>query len=284
MPQNKQALKRRIRSVRATKKITSAMEMIATSKLAKQKNRMETNRIYANTLYHTFHRVLSKADFSEVSYLKEREGKTLTLVFVSDMGLCGAYNSNILSSIKEKISTENLLWVLGSKEASWFKRQGYTVLNQSSGENLSYGHLTKTINQIMDRYNSGEVTTIQVLYTRFINSMTFSPTLIQLLPIQEETKPDTSEFNEETLTQDIIFEPNPVTLIEQLVPMLMNSLLYSVWLESKTSEQAARRLAMDNATDNAQELIDDLILKFNQSRQAAITQEITEIVAGADAL
>lgn len=284
MPQNKQALKRRIRSVSATKKITSAMEMIATSKLAKQKTRMETNRIYANTLYHTFHRVLSKADLSEVSYLKEREGRTLTLVFVSDMGLCGAYNSNVLSTIKEEVSIDNLLWVIGSKESSWFRRQGYTVLDQSSGENLSYGHLTKTINQIMDRYNSGEITKIQVLYTRFINSMTFSPNIIQLLPIREETKPDTSDLKEEELHQDIIFEPNPVTLIEQLIPMLMNSLLYSVWMESKTSEQAARRLAMDNATDNAQELIDDLILKFNQSRQAAITQEITEIVAGADAL
>jgi len=284
MAQNKQALKRRIRSVKATKKITSAMEMIATSKLAKQKTQMETNRLYANTLFHTFHRVLGKANVQDVPYLKVRPGKILTVVFLSDMGLCGAYNANLLASLKSKVSTEGLIWVIGDKEHHWFDRQGYHVLHQRSSDNLSYGHITKIVQTIMDLYLRQEIGSVQVLYTRFINSLTFEPSLLHLLPISDETHPDTSESSEEAMLQDIIFEPDPITLIDQLVPMLMNSLLFSVGLESKTSEQAARRMAMDNATDNAEELIDELILRFNQSRQAAITQEITEIVAGAEAL
>lgn len=284
MAQNKQALKRRIRSIKATMKITGAMEMIATSKLAKQKTRMETNRMYANTLYHTFQRVLDKANVQDVDFLKPREGKTLTLVFVSDMGLCGAYNANVLAMIKAHLNPVDLIWVIGSKEGAWLKRQGFTPYQHEEGDKLTYGHLTKTIDKILDLYKDQTITKVQVLYTRFINSMTFEPSFIQLLPLQENTKPQSAQNEEEKLLQDIIFEPDPVTLINQLVPMLLNSLLYSVWLESKTSEQAARRLAMDNATDNAEELMDELILKFNQSRQSAITQEITEIVAGAQAL
>ncbi|HET6785018.1 MAG TPA: ATP synthase F1 subunit gamma [Erysipelotrichaceae bacterium] len=286
MAQNKVALKRRIRSVRATKKITNAMELIATSKLQKQKQKMELNRVYANTLFHTFNRVLGSANIQEIPYLTEREGKTLTLVFVSDMGLCGGYNSNILSKIKETISNDNPLFVVGSKGRYWLNKNNYTLFGElETGDNLTYGHIAKVATKIMDAYLSGEITKLQVLYTKFVNTMTFQPTLMTLLPITEEVMPTTVDVKvEDVLQQDIIFEPDAVTLINQLVPMFIQSLLYSLWLESKTSEHAARRMAMDNATDNAEELIEDLVLKYNQSRQSAITQEITEIVAGAEAL
>lgn len=286
MAQNKVALKRRIRSVRATKKITNAMELIATSKLQKQKQKMELNRVYANTLFHTFNRVLGSANIQEIPYLTEREGKTLTLVFVSDMGLCGGYNSNILSKIKETISNDNPLFVVGSKGRYWLNKNNYTLFGElETGDNLTYGHIAKVATKIMDAYLSGEITKLQVLYTKFVNTMTFQPSLMTLLPITEEVMPTTVDDKiEDVLQQDIIFEPDAVTLINQLVPMFIQSLLYSLWLESKTSEHAARRMAMDNATDNAEELIEDLVLKYNQSRQSAITQEITEIVAGAEAL
>lgn len=284
MAQNKVALKRRIRSVRATKKITNAMELIATSKLQRQKQKMELNRVYANTLFQTFNRVLGHANIQEIPYLTQREGKTLTLVFVSDMGLCGGYNSNILTKIKEFIPNDQPLFIIGSKGRSWLRRNNYELFGElSTGDNLSYGHISKTADKIMDSYLSGEITGLQVLYTKFVNTMTFEPTIMTLLPITEEILPNV-DVTEEQLNQDIIFEPDAVTLINQLVPMFIQSLLYSYWLESKTSEHAARRMAMDNATDNAEELIEDLVLKYNQSRQSAITQEITEIVAGAEAL
>lgn len=286
MAQNKVALKRRIRSVRATKKITNAMELIATSKLQKQKQKMELNRVYANTLFHTFNRVLGSANIQEIPYLTEHEGKTLTLVFVSDMGLCGGYNSNILSKIKETLSNDNPLFVVGSKGRYWLNKNNYTLFGElETGDNLTYGHISKVATKIMDAYLTGEITKLQVLYTKFVNTMTFQPSLMTLLPITEEVMPATvDEKVEDVLQQDIIFEPDAVTLINQLVPMFVQSILYSLWLESKTSEHAARRMAMDNATDNAEELIEELVLKYNQSRQSAITQEITEIVAGAEAL
>ncbi|NTW91161.1 MAG: ATP synthase F1 subunit gamma [Erysipelotrichaceae bacterium] len=284
MAQNKVALKRRIRSVRATKKITNAMELIATSKLQRQKQKMELNRVYANTLFQTFNRVLGNANIQEIPYLTQREGKTLTLVYVSDMGLCGGYNSNILSKIKEVIPNDEPVFIVGSKGRSWLRRNNYQLFGElETGDNLSYGHISKVADKIMDAYLSGEITGLQVLYTKFVNTMTFEPTLMTLLPITEEILPNIDP-SEDVLNQDIIFEPDAVTLINQLVPMFIQSLLYSYWLESKTSEHAARRMAMDNATDNAEELIEELVLKYNQSRQSAITQEITEIVAGAEAL
>lgn len=284
MAQNKVALKRRIRSVRATKKITNAMELIATSKLQRQKQKMELNRVYANTLFQTFNRVLGNAHVQDIPYLTQREGKTLTLVFVSDMGLCGGYNSNILSKIKEVLPTDEPIFIVGSKGRSWLRRNNYQLFGElETGDNLSYGHISKVADKIMDAYLSGEITGLQVLYTKFVNTMTFEPTIMTLLPITEEILPEVDP-SEEVLNQDIIFEPDAVTLINQLVPMFIQSLLYSYWLESKTSEHAARRMAMDNATDNAEDLIEELVLKYNQSRQSAITQEITEIVAGAEAL
>jgi len=279
MPANKQALKRRIRSVKATKKITSAMELIAASKLQRQKNLMEANRLYASTLHETLNKVLSRASLDDVSFLKQGKGKTLTLVFVSDMGLCGAYNSNILSYLTQ-YPTDQKFMIVGTKGQAWFNRRASDILMRlPQSDNLSYSQLSKLGDKATALFESGEISKFEVLYTKFVNSMSFEPTLIQLLPLKPEIDP-----LEEPMHQDLIMEPNPEELIGQLMPMYMNSLLYSLWLESKTSEQAARRLAMDNATDNAEEIIEELILKFNQSRQAAITQEITEIVSGAEAL
>lgn len=280
MPQNKQALRRRIRSVKATKKITSAMELIAASKLQKQKNMMEANRLYASTLHATLNKVLSRATLDDVKFLKARQGKTLTLVFVSDMGLCGAYNTNILSFLGQQNTPDHLYMVVGSKGQSWFRHHDLDILMRvADSDNLNYSQLSKLGDKATRMFEEGEIAKFEVVYTKFINSMSFEPTAIQLLPL----KKDAAE-KEEPMHQDLILEPNPEELIGHLMPMYMNSLLFSLWLESKTSEQAARRLAMDNATDNAEDIIEELVLKYNQSRQAAITQEITEIVSGAEAL
>lgn len=280
MPQNKQALRRRIRSVKATKKITSAMELIAASKLQKQKNLMEANRLYASTLHSTINKVLSRADLDDVTFLTERQGKTLTLVFVSDMGLCGAYNANVLAFLNAHHQPDQIYMVVGSKGQLWFRTHDLKVMMRiMQGDNLNYSQLSKLGDKATALFESKEIAKFEVVYTKFVNSMSFEPTAIQLLPLKKA-----ETIKEEPSHQDLILEPNAEELISQLMPMYMNSLLFSLWLESKTSEQAARRLAMDNATDNAQDIIEELVLKFNQSRQAAITQEITEIVSGAQAL
>lgn len=283
MGHNSIALKRRIRSIRATKKITSAMELIATSKLQKQKHRMEANRLYAETLFSTFNRVLGQADLSESPFFKAGAGgKSCTVIFVSDMGLCGGYNSNIIQAVRKHVAKDDYLYVIGSKERSNLRRHGYTLYGEiKDGDNLTYGHLTSLATSLVRSFLNQEISEIRVLYTKFVNTLTFEPTLISLLPLRQAEK---QESVQDEMKQDVIFEPDPNTLIAQLVPMVVNSMMYSYWLEAKTSEHAARRMAMDNATDNAEELIEELVLKFNQSRQAAITQEITEIVAGAEAI
>jgi F-type H+-transporting ATPase subunit gamma len=280
MASNKQALKSRIRSVKATKKITSAMELIATSKLQKQKNLMEANRLYSSTLHKTIHNVIGSAEVDDIPYLKPQSAKSLNVVFVSDMGLCGGYNSNIVHYLSEILQPDDPLVVVGPKERAWFKRNPYPILKTlPQSDNLTFRDLAKLGDWIMDQYKAGVIGGIRVVYTKFVNSMTFTPASIELLPIvaQEIEK----DYGAGKAT---IFEPDPVTLIHQLVPMYMHSLLFGLWLEAKTAEQASRRMAMDNATDNAEELIEELLLEYNQSRQAAITQEITEIVSGAEAL
>ena len=164
MAQSKQALKRRIRSVRSTKKITAAMEMIATAKLAKQKNRMETNRVFANTLYHTFHRVLGRVNMNDVVYFQENEGPTLFIVFVSDLGLCGAYNSNVLAQIKRSVSANDQLIVIGTKGSGWLRRNNFNILEQYSGENLGYGHFTQTVEDVVNKFKNKEIAKIRIIY------------------------------------------------------------------------------------------------------------------------
>ncbi len=280
MPVNKQALKNRIRSVKATKKITNAMELIATSKLQKQKSLMEANRLYSSTLHKTIHKVIGSANVEDIPYLKPQSAKSVNVVFVSDMGLCGGYNSNIVHYLAETLKPGDPLIVVGSKERAWFARSPYPILKQlPQSDNLAFRDLAKLGDWIMDQYKAGVIGGINVVYTKFVNSMTFTPSSITLLPIIPQVIEKDSGIG-----QDTIFEPDPVTLIHQLVPMYMHSLLFGLWQKSKTAEQASRRLAMDNATDNAEELIEELLLEYNQSRQAAITQEITEIVSGAEAL
>lgn len=282
MPQNKQVLKRRIRSIKATKKITSAMEMIAISKLQKQKNMMEANRLYSHTLHRTINQVLSKVEMDELTFFKPQKGVNVNLVFVSDMGLCGAYNTNILSYIKDHLSEFDKYILVGSKIKSILTKLEYDLIAElDHSDNVEFTELANLGNIVIRMFQDKQASSFNVLYTKYVNSMSFEPTVIQLLPIQFKVEKEELESGPMI---DLILEPDPSTLVNQLIPMYIHSLLYSLALEAKTSEQAARRLAMDNATDNAQEIIEELILKFNQSRQASITQEITEIIAGAEAL
>ena len=279
MAQNRQALKSRIRSTQATMKITSAMELMSNSKLQRQRSMMEKNREYSTTLLKTLHHILSESDQVENKYLLKTNAPTvLTIVFSSDLGLCGGYNVNMLRYASTLIKKEDPVIVIGSKGRSWLSSRGYNVVNEYiDSDAFDYVDASNMIEKALQQVLSKEIGKIQVVYTYFKNTVTFEPRLEVLFPVEKGQSKLESK-------QEILFEPNADEILNTLIPMALKSTLYSLWMETKTSEQASRRLAMENATDNAEELKEKLVLQFNQARQAAITQEITEIVAGADSL
>lgn len=280
MALSKQALKGRIRSINATKKITSAMELIANSKLQRQRSMMEKNREYAFYLKSMVQSVLAGCEDVDSRFVRTNSSnKTLTILFTSDLGLCGGYNSNMQRYAYQNLNQNDPIILVGSKGRGWLENRGFMIINEAmESDNLSFNELGKIADQALEMFLNQEISKIQVLYTQFVNTVSFQPELTVLLPL-EENKEEAKELSAAT-----IFEPGPNEILEHLIPMYIRSLVYSLWLETKTAEQGSRRLAMENATDNAEELTDKLVLQFNQARQAAITQEITEIVAGADAL
>lgn len=279
MAVNKQAIKARIRSINATKKITSAMELISNAKLAKQRVMMERNKEYATLLKQTVGNIISQNPGIDNQFLKEKKSsKKLTIMFSSDLGLCGGYNSNMVKLACSILNKTDPLIVVGTKQRGTLKKRGFNLINEAVGsDNISFETLKGLINKAIDLYKNDEIGAIQLLYTEFINTVTFSPSMMTLIP--DVTKPE-----KQTLRKETIFEPNANEILDRLIPMMIQNVTYSISLQTKTAEQASRRLAMENATDNAEELNEKLVLAYNQARQAAITQEITEIVAGADAL
>ena len=268
--------KRRIASVKNTKKITEAMELVATVKLKKFKNIMEKNSNYVfemeNVISHLFE-MLDKEQ--EIVYLKEGAGeKDLLIVINSNLGLCASYNSNIFSYIKNNVKKENtVLLPIGLKGEINYKNEGYELIEDfiSLNEKLSYDDCVKFGRRIHTDFVQGKYKSISILYTKYINSLKTEPFEKKLLPISIDKKTKILGYNP-------IYDPNVKTLIEELVPIALNSTIYQAIIESQVSEQASRRIAMENANDNADEIIDKLTIEFNKARQAAITQEITEVV------
>lgn len=276
MAQSKQAIKNRIRSINATKKITSAMELLANVKLQKHRNLMSKNSEYALVLKNTLGNIVaSNPDIENKFIVKRTSDRHLVFVFSSDLGLCGGYNSNMMKTL-ESIKADEIILV-GTHQYGWLVNRGYNVINDMvSSDSVNFNDLKRLANMAIEKYLNNEIGHIEVVYTKFINTVSFNSEVVELLPLADNNiKPS----NVETL-----FEPDCDTILNDLVPMMVHNLLYSLLLETKTSEQASRRLAMENATDNATELNDKLVLAYNQARQSAITQEITEIIGGADAL
>lgn len=279
MAQSKQAIRRRIRSVEATKKITQAMEMIAVSKFQKQKAMLEKNQEYSDTLMQVTYQVLKAAEDQDSIWLKAKaDTNPLFIVLTSDLGLCGAYNANVLKYFQNHQQDGEYV-VIGTKGYSWFKYRNYQLKTpRITSDDLTYRDVDGLMLDILNQYTQGKITSVKVIYTKFINSVNFEATQMNILPFEGQAKDEGSKY------VDTIFEPDATTILEKLIPMSVVATIYRLHLESKTSEQASRRIAMENATDNAQEIVEDLTLKYNQSRQAAITQEISEIIGGADAL
>lgn len=280
MSQQITKIKSRIKTVSSALKVTSAMKLVSTVKLNRYKNKMLSNRVYASKIDEVTNEVL-KWSKSKNKYFVENVGinKKLYIVVSSTLGLCGAYNSNIFRLADATVGKDDDLIVLGKKGLTHYSNGQNKVIvdfaNYSSMKDEKA--INKMINFVVDKYLNGEYKEIHLIYSSYRNSLVFVPKDYLILPIKKENK-------EEELGFAPILEPKEEILLDKLVPLYLKTSLYSKLLESEVCEQAARCNAMESATDNANEILDSLNIEFNKARQAAITQEITEIVGAAEAL
>ncbi|MBR0461104.1 MAG: ATP synthase F1 subunit gamma [Erysipelotrichaceae bacterium] len=281
MAGNKAAIKSRIKSINTTKKITGAMELISTVKLQKNRSVMEKTITYAEAIENTVEQLLSGDNVLKSPYLEENETeRKLYFVFTSDMGLCGGYNLNVNKLIFDEIDKDDCIILIGTKLYPILKRSGYNIINDPcSADKSDYRDIKDYADIAIRMFEDKEISSINVIYTRFVNNVSFKPLIKKVLPCELVRREE-----EDRPYKEILFEPSPEAILNSLIPIMIENDIYRLFMESKTSEHGSRRYAMENATNNANDLNDKLLLAYNQARQAAITSEITEIVAGADAL
>ena len=277
----------KIASIKSTQKITSAMEMVAASKMRKAQDRMALGRPYASRIRAVIgHVANANAEYQHI-YLQEREVKRVGYILVStDRGLCGGLNINVFkTAIREMHSWDKQgvgvdICAVGNKAASFFNNIGGNVVAavRDLGDKPQAKQLIGSVKVMLDRFASGEIDRLFLVSNEFVNTMTQKPQVQQLLPLKKD--------EEEQLQHewDYLYEPEPVELLDGLLARYIESQVYQAVVENKACEQAARMIAMKSATDNAGELIDALQLVYNKARQAAITQELSEIVGGAAAV
>ena len=269
-----QEIKNRINSIKTTKKITKAMKLIAAAKLKSSRKNLESFNEYANSIEEIFNEV-------NTYYLNGKEKifskKTLFIVITSDIGLCGSYNANIINLLLKNFKVNDKIIIFGNKGISNLKNRkiNTTLEIPNIGDVIDYEKVLLTTKKALILYNENKVGHIKIIYTKFINSINFSPYVKNLLPIEniEKNIKDDSVFE---------FEPNPKIILKNMIPLYLSSSINKFLIESKVSEMASRRMAMENSTENAKELIEQLNLAYNRVRQSKITQEIIEIVAGSN--
>ncbi len=279
--------KRRIRSVTNTQQITKAMKMVSAAKLRRAQEAAEASRPYTETLQGTLARLSGVAFDVRHPLLNKREEvrKVGYLVITADRGLCGAYNSNLIKAANAAIEAdqrkvENGIIAVGRKARDYYrKRSGLDAEFVNLGDKISYADAREIGQYIMNAYENEEIDEVYVVYARFINVLRQIPTVTKLLPLE----PPVDEEGQGHLV-DYIYEPSAEEILLTLLPRYVGSQIYNALLESKASEHGARMTAMGNATENAAEIIDSLTLAMNKARQAAITDEILDIVGGAEAL
>ncbi len=277
-------IKRKIRSVNSTMQITKAMELVSTAKLKRARDRMDITKPYFDTVQQTVSEVLGSDRSIRSRYLSGHSiGKTLYIVITSDRGLCGGYNVNAIKKALEDVTQPEkaAFLVVGKKAFDILSRQQMDIVDSLMyiSENPEFIHAAQIAKSVIGMYNAGDIDAIKLVYTRFVSTISQEATTLQLLPIdrpEEGVEHDDSEL--------MNYEPSPEAVLRYIVPKYIESTIYGGVIESAASEQAARRVAMESATDNAEEIIEELVLYYNQARQAAITQEISEIVGGAEAL
>ena len=280
-------IRTKISSIQSTQKITSAMEMVAASKMRKAQERMQLGKPYARRMRSVVGHIANAAPEYQHMYMQKREVKRVGFIIVStDRGLCGGLNVNLFKSALKSMKAWNDkgieidISLVGAKALAFFNSYGGNVVAavRDLGEEPSLADLIGGVKAMLDAYEEGKIDRLYLVSNEFVNTMTQNPAVEQLLPLEAE------ESEEMRHHWDYIYEPDARELLEGLLTRYIESQVYQAVVENGACEQAARMLAMKNATDNAGDLIDDLQLIYNKARQAAITQELSEIVSGAAAI
>lgn len=275
-------IKRKIKSVNSTMQITKAMKLVSTAKLRKNRNRVDITKPYFETVFDTVTGIVASKKNIKHDLLEERDiKKTLYIVITSDRGLCGGYNTNALKkAVRDIENPEKATFItIGKKAYEYLRNRKYDIYKHYLGisESPEFSDAQSIAKESLRLFEREKADEIKLVYTRLISTISQEATLLKLLPIEKREDIQTSD-------EFVNYEPSPEIVLDYLIPKYIESTIYGALVESAASEQASRRIAMENATDNAQEMIEDLTLTFNQARQSAITQEISEIVSGAEAL
>ena len=282
MAANMKAVKLRIRSVQSTMQITKAMELVASSKLRKAKERAEVCRPYFETMHQTLVDIAQgNTDFSSVYARESGNEKCCYVLIAGDLGLAGGYNTNLFKCLEAaSVNQDFLVLPIGKKAVEYSKRNGFACVTESFGEiaDVSVADCFEMANLLCGEFKKGEFGHIDLCYTKFVSMLSQQPSAIPVLPLKDLTdKQDTK-----SIRNLILYEPDASEVFDAIVPEYLAGLIYGAVCESVASELAARRTAMEAATNNAEEMIEKLNLHYNRARQASITQEITEIVGGAE--
>lgn len=286
-------VKRRIKSVENTMQITKAMELVATSKLRSAKERAVASQPYFNTLYQTMCEIQSDRGFKSIYTKKEFLKTVLVVVLAGDRGLAGGFNHNVIKLAEEKIKSLEesghsvKVFPIGKKAAEHFEKRNADIFDKEYliSDNLTMSRALKLSDKILSGFRNGIYDKVELIYTTFVSTLTQNALSKTVLPIENNDLDDAnqnevSDNNEKSASAVTLYEPSPEEVFDGLIPKYISGLLFCSIIDSYAAEQAARRTAMESASDNASEMIDSLSLLYNRARQAQITQELNEIVSG----
>ena len=278
-------IKRRKGSIQSTQQITKAMKLVSTVKLQRAKQNAEKSQTYFHCMYNTVHSILRRTQNLEHKYLKSGEsGKKAVIVITSNRGLAGGYNSNVIKLITQgELANEDLaIYAIGKKGKDALAKN-YEIRADYSDviEDPVYAEAMKISKEVLSAFENGEISEIYLAYTGFKNTVVHIPTLLKLLPVEVSEEEEAAQEDDPVMMN---FEPEDEEALNLLIPKYTTSLIYGGMIEAIASENGARMQAMDAATSNAEEMIEDLTLLYNRARQGSITQELTEIIAGANAI
>lgn len=282
-------IKRRKVSIQSTQQITKAMKLVSTVRLQRAKNRAERSKAYFDAMYKTVNSILAKSQNTTHPYLANNgSNKKAVIMITSNRGLAGGYNSNVVKLITRDERTANWnkedvsIYAIGNKGRDALNRNGYHIMAEEPEmiEEPLYSDAQKVSTELLEKYEKGEIGEIYVAYTEFRNTVTHVPTLIKVLPVDKTEGESTAE----TEAVPMNYEPAEDEALSLIIPKYVTSIIYGAMTQAAASENGARMQAMDSATSNAEDMIQSLELLYNRARQGSITQELTEIIAGSDAI
>ena len=283
---NMKDIKRRIKSVESTMQITKAMELVASSKLRRAKEKADNARPFFEALYQTMWEITSEDnEFNSIFTSRQKGDSTLLIVIAGDRGLAGGFNSNIFKLAQSRLDEirqrggEAAVIAIGKKSVEYFKKRDVKVTAnyENIAEHIKMNQVMKISELIINAYTSGKINRVEIIFTNYVSPLLQEARAMSVLPVENLNGTDNKSISITT------YEPSPEAVFDRLIPKYTAGIIYGAIADSFASEQASRRMAMENATDNATEMISSLSLIYNRARQSAITQEITEIVGGASA-